>query len=296
MSKAELIFQELKSQQHKTHQGWAALCPAHEDHQNSLSITEAEDGKVLLKCFAGCSVDQIVPSTVETTEPPKIATLEIKDEGLPYIRHTYARRCNIDGLRLSISGGGQETPRISDHFLSNLGSIGFKHRRTFQGPYDEQQQFSSGRISIWIARRPRFTTLPPITVQINPAHLSDFRALQVFLEKLVVPFIPCNTKVTELDISLDLVMDIRELLSCFMFVDIRRLETRDSNHKTMSIYFGANKQLIVYDKGEELGLRKGQITRLEMHFEKSDVPCRTFANLPRLGKYGPIQGHYSSED
>ncbi|MHB1750988.1 MAG: CHC2 zinc finger domain-containing protein, partial [Acidithiobacillus sp.] len=33
---------------------WQALCPAHDDHTPSLSIKEADDGKVLLKCWAGC--------------------------------------------------------------------------------------------------------------------------------------------------------------------------------------------------------------------------------------------------
>lgn len=36
-----------------------ARCPAHEDRANSLSIATGEDGRVLLHCFAGCSVEQI---------------------------------------------------------------------------------------------------------------------------------------------------------------------------------------------------------------------------------------------
>ena len=40
--------------------GWIACCPAHDDRNPSLSITDGDDGKVLLHCHAGCSVDQIV--------------------------------------------------------------------------------------------------------------------------------------------------------------------------------------------------------------------------------------------
>ena len=40
--------------------GWLACCPAHEDRSPSLSINEGDDGRVLLKCFAGCSHDAIV--------------------------------------------------------------------------------------------------------------------------------------------------------------------------------------------------------------------------------------------
>jgi len=40
--------------------GWKALCPAHDDHKPSLKVDEAEDGKVLLKCFAGCDTKDIL--------------------------------------------------------------------------------------------------------------------------------------------------------------------------------------------------------------------------------------------
>jgi hypothetical protein len=39
--------------------GWMAQCPAHEDRNPSLSIHERE-GKILLKCFAGCSAEAVV--------------------------------------------------------------------------------------------------------------------------------------------------------------------------------------------------------------------------------------------
>lgn len=39
--------------------GWLALCPSHDDTKQSLSVKEA-DGKILLKCFAGCDVPNIV--------------------------------------------------------------------------------------------------------------------------------------------------------------------------------------------------------------------------------------------
>ena len=39
---------------------WSARCPKHDDRENSLSIGEGDDGRVLLKCFAGCSADAIV--------------------------------------------------------------------------------------------------------------------------------------------------------------------------------------------------------------------------------------------
>ncbi len=39
--------------------GHSARCPAHDDHDNSLSVNLGDDGKILLKCFAGCTVEAI---------------------------------------------------------------------------------------------------------------------------------------------------------------------------------------------------------------------------------------------
>jgi hypothetical protein len=41
--------------------GWIARCPAHEDRSPSLSIREV-DGRTLLHCFAGCTIENICGS------------------------------------------------------------------------------------------------------------------------------------------------------------------------------------------------------------------------------------------
>lgn len=41
---------------------WLACCPAHQDHKPSLSIRETSDGRVLLHCWTGCSVEAILES------------------------------------------------------------------------------------------------------------------------------------------------------------------------------------------------------------------------------------------
>lgn len=38
----------------------SARCPAHEDRGPSLSIKVLDDGKLLLRCFAGCSASEVV--------------------------------------------------------------------------------------------------------------------------------------------------------------------------------------------------------------------------------------------
>jgi hypothetical protein len=39
---------------------WKALCPAHADREPSLSVSEGDDGRALVKCFSGCSNESIV--------------------------------------------------------------------------------------------------------------------------------------------------------------------------------------------------------------------------------------------
>jgi hypothetical protein len=40
--------------------GWSAGCPAHDDRHASLSVGEGNDGRILVKCHAGCSIEEIV--------------------------------------------------------------------------------------------------------------------------------------------------------------------------------------------------------------------------------------------
>jgi 5S rRNA maturation endonuclease (ribonuclease M5) len=39
--------------------GWISKCPAHADVKPSLSIAEGDDGRILLKCFANCTIESI---------------------------------------------------------------------------------------------------------------------------------------------------------------------------------------------------------------------------------------------
>src|SRR5712664_2251507 len=39
---------------------WMARCPAHDDRKPSLSIREADDGKALVHCHAGCGQKQVI--------------------------------------------------------------------------------------------------------------------------------------------------------------------------------------------------------------------------------------------
>jgi len=46
----------------KTKDGWTARCPAHDDRTPSLSVAIGESGQILLRCFAGCALDDVLES------------------------------------------------------------------------------------------------------------------------------------------------------------------------------------------------------------------------------------------
>jgi DNA primase len=42
------------------HPTWKARCPAHKDNSPSLHITQADDGRILIYCFAGCGTGDVM--------------------------------------------------------------------------------------------------------------------------------------------------------------------------------------------------------------------------------------------
>lgn len=51
---------------HRHGKDWMGKCPAHNDKKASLSIAEGKEGCVLLKCHAGCTVDDILAAVGKT--------------------------------------------------------------------------------------------------------------------------------------------------------------------------------------------------------------------------------------
>ena len=55
---AETIAKALSGR--KAGSGWSARCPAHDDHTPSLSLRDTGDGKVLVRCHAGCDQNEVI--------------------------------------------------------------------------------------------------------------------------------------------------------------------------------------------------------------------------------------------
>jgi hypothetical protein len=68
--------------------GWMAQCPAHDDNNPSLSISE-RNGKLLVHCFAGCDQQDVIDALrargLWAPAPPEKPTLEA--------RHQWQRDC-----------------------------------------------------------------------------------------------------------------------------------------------------------------------------------------------------------
>lgn len=88
MKPIDQILSQLK-QVHNQDNGWIACCPAHDDQTPSLSIREANDGKVLLNCFAGCKTESIVAAldlTMADLMPDRLPT---GSSSIPTLQQTY---------------------------------------------------------------------------------------------------------------------------------------------------------------------------------------------------------------
>jgi len=63
-NRIDLIIARLKNKGYRVKytgkNSYMAQCPCHEDKEPSLAVSEGDDGRVLLKCFAGCNTEDIV--------------------------------------------------------------------------------------------------------------------------------------------------------------------------------------------------------------------------------------------
>ena len=80
--------------------GWKARCPAHDDREASLSIHEGDDGRILLKCFAGCETIDIVDALGLAVADLFPERLEPTNGHRPSKRIPYAIR-NADGRHVA---------------------------------------------------------------------------------------------------------------------------------------------------------------------------------------------------
>ncbi len=104
-----------------TKDGHSARCPAHEDGRASLSISTGKDGRVLVKCHAGCKTPDVMaavgmtmadlapPSPVQAHRKPTIvATYDYRDEQKVLLYQVVRMEPKDFRQRKPKSGGGWE--------------------------------------------------------------------------------------------------------------------------------------------------------------------------------------------
>lgn len=60
MSKLDNLLSRLTKVKKTGKDSFIACCPAHQDKSPSMTIREVEEGKLLIHCFAECSVENII--------------------------------------------------------------------------------------------------------------------------------------------------------------------------------------------------------------------------------------------
>lgn len=79
---------------------WIACCPAHEDRSPSLTMHEADDGRILVRCHAGCSFEEIV-NAVGMGHDPWFAPKQETDFK-PAVRRAYPAADVLEALQFEV--------------------------------------------------------------------------------------------------------------------------------------------------------------------------------------------------
>ena len=80
---------------------WSARCSAHDDRGPSLAIRELDDGRILLHCFAGCDVHNVLAAVdldISDLFPPRAINLRVKPERRPFPAADVLRAIGFEAL------------------------------------------------------------------------------------------------------------------------------------------------------------------------------------------------------
>jgi hypothetical protein len=109
---------------------WIACCPAHDDRGPSLSIREIEDGRVLLHCFAGCDVSEILAAlSLEIGDLfPRALGENLSRERRPFPAADILRCISFEALVVATSvaailGGEQFTEEERERLFVAIGRL-----------------------------------------------------------------------------------------------------------------------------------------------------------------------------
>ena len=85
---------------------YLACCPAHLDKHPSLNIRELDDGRVLVKCFAGCSVEEVLHAVgleFDALYPEKLIAHHVRPERHPFNARDILEAVGFEALVVSVA-------------------------------------------------------------------------------------------------------------------------------------------------------------------------------------------------
>ena len=106
MSNVDNLLSRLDRVKQTKPDSWMACCPAHADRSASLSIRELDDGRILVHCFAGCLVDEVIGAaglSIDELFPPR-PTHHSKPERRPFPAADVLRAIGFEALVVAAAG------------------------------------------------------------------------------------------------------------------------------------------------------------------------------------------------
>ena len=103
----EVLLSRLDGVRHAGEGCWSARCPAHNDRHNSLSVGLGADGRILLKCHAGCAIEDVVDAlglTLGDLFPDKrgggvVFPLQQHSNGATVAEYAAAKQLSVEVLK-----------------------------------------------------------------------------------------------------------------------------------------------------------------------------------------------------
>ena len=119
--KTDLILSLLEKVKRTGNGQWTACCPAHADRSPSLGIRETDDSRILLHCFGGCSVEEILTAMgleFDDLFPEKLG--HSKPDRRPFAAPDVLRLVSKEALVIVATANTMKTRELTDNEYKRL--------------------------------------------------------------------------------------------------------------------------------------------------------------------------------
>jgi putative DNA primase/helicase len=96
----------------KVGSSWIARCPAHDDSKPSLSISDADDGKVLVRCHAGCTQERVIAALRSRGLWEESGHRQLPCPTLPVVASDLSNRDDAKRTKIALTIWQSATPAI----------------------------------------------------------------------------------------------------------------------------------------------------------------------------------------